>query len=748
MPDDGGIEAFFDGLDRPRPLPPGLAEEITAQLLGADSAHSALEAELRGLDNPRDLPSGLARSVVASIMAAAGREEDVERMRRRMRWLGAAACVLVVAGSLAAATRPVPQARKLERRPASAVPYGPWFDPDPPRSASTVPPPTPERVVALSESDPAYARLESFNSCDELLDWVRPRAEWVTDENGLDTGFAFATEGSAASGAPTGTIDPQPMPIVDPGGRSGTNVQEAGVDEPDMLKVADGSLAFLTRDAMHLIDTSGGGAVLAASVPVRADDTYPASLLLEGSTAVVLSRRFSPHPSTDLRFVEIADPRAPQEREVVSVAGFLSSARVVDGAAHVVTGWSPGPFTFVRPTNFEDRAEVERAATENRRVVRESTIEQWVPPGVACDRVARPRDLSGFSTTLIWSVPIGAPAEATVTGLLADPGSIYASTDRLVIATQRWEYHTVDGSQPVAPTVRTNLHRFALESAGTRYLASGSVPGYLRSSYALSEFEGHLRVASTRARPDIDGATTSTVTVLADDGHGLLTTVGSIEGLGAGQEIVGVRFVGHVGFVVTFLRTDPLYTIDLRDPANPRLRGALEVTGFSGYLHLLGPGTLLGVGVEADEAGRTTGGAVSVYDVSNLDDPSLAQRMVEPSTDYVATTDPHGFLLWEPTQQFVLPAAKQSSATGDDAADAHEPTHSFEVFTLASGSLVHQGSIDHRAHGEHAYQAVAYRAAMVGDVLYTVSSQGVMASDPNTLEERGYAVLPPGTSGW
>jgi uncharacterized secreted protein with C-terminal beta-propeller domain len=41
-----------------------------------------------------------------------------------------------------------------------------------------------------------------------------------------------------------------------------------------------------------------------------------------------------------------------------------------------------------------------------------------------------------------------------------------------------------------------------------------------------------------------------------------------------------VRFIGDVGYVVTFREIDPLYTIDLYDPTAPRTNGELKIMGY------------------------------------------------------------------------------------------------------------------------------------------------------------------------
>ncbi len=751
MPDDDEISHLMEGgLDDPRALPPALAAEVVSAMIEAASTSADPGHLLLDIDGPRALPSALADKVLAALQVVAISQPGTARSHRdrRMGWLGRAAVLLIVAGMLAALTRSVPSAVDVAAPPSHRPTLGPLLPPpDSTTTTSTITPAPPSRpVVALSESDPAYARLDTFSSCQELLSWVKPRAEWVTDEYGLRLDDGFTRGWSVAATAPTGQPQPQPdAPALAAGTHSVTNVQEVGVDEPDMLKVAGGALALLTTEALQMIDTSGGGAVLASTTPMRTTDLLPMSLLADGANLVVLSGRVFYEPrATQLRLLDVSQPAKPIERDSRTVPGVLVDARVVDGVAHLVTGWTPGPFSFVMPANPTDRAEVDRDRAQNRRVIRESTVEQWIPPGVPCDRIAHPRDLSGFSQTLIWSFPIGHPSAMTVRGLLASPSIMYASADHLVVGTERWEYQQVgQGVQTGLKSVRTNLHLFALEDGGSRYLASGSVPGFVRSPYALSDKDGYLRVASTDAVPGVAATASSTVTVLADDGHGLLQVVGSIGGLGAGQSIQGVRFVGDVGYVVTYKERDPLYTIDVSDPTHPRLRGALDVSGFSSYLQQLSGGRVLGVGVEATDDGQVTGGAVSMYDVSNLDAPRLEQRLVESGTRFAAAEDPHALLLWGPTAQLVLPASTGFAPSCADGAAAYQPpVYGFYVYVRGANGFVRQGTLKHAGHGTCSEEGIAYRAAMVNGVLYTVSSSGVMASDPTTLAERGWAALP------
>ena len=71
--------------------------------------------------------------------------------------------------------------------------------------------------------------------------------------------------------------------------------------------------------------------------------------------------------------------------------------------------------------------------------------------------------------------------------------------------------------------------------------------------------------------------------------------------------------------MVTFLQTDPLYTIDLSNPVFPVITNAIEEPGFSTYLHPWGEDYLVGIGNMATSSGMVTGIKLSVYDTNTLE---------------------------------------------------------------------------------------------------------------------------------
>ena len=247
------------------------------------------------------------------------------------------------------------------------------------------------------------------------------------------------------------------------------------------------------------------------------------------------------------------------------------------------------------------------------------------------------------------------------TAVMADAQLVYGSQHSLYVATQRW----IDPLTPAAKVpgeAETVIDRFDASSPDrTPLVASGSVPGYLLNQFSLSEHEGLLRVASTSEPVWWDAsapaARQSRVTVLADRG-GELVPIGQVSGLGAGQKLYSVRFIGDAGYVVTFRQVDPLYVLDLSVPTSPRIAGQLELEGYSSYLHPLGEGLLLGVGQEVGSGNEPSGVQLELFDVSKPSAPRLkAHVSLGSGSSSAVQFDHHAFLFWAPASLAVLPVS-------------------------------------------------------------------------------------------
>ena len=606
---------------------------------------------------------------------------------------------------------------------------------------------------AASRSPESRAvRLRSFGTCAQFLAYARSHAKGLVGPNGL-RGYP----------GPLTAVPPEAAaPVQADGGVPGvdfstTNVQEAGVDEPDIVKT-DGSAIFsLAQGRIWAIDVSGSKPRLSGSLQL--DQGWNAQLLLYGKHLLVLSGGGGPPivprgagsilpirgAGTVLTEIDVSDPSSMRVVRTMSVDGGYLSARLVGSTARVVITSTPYlPLVYQGQKGAETPAAAER---KNRGLIASSRLRNWLPyytlrdrkakrtihrALVGCRQVRRPADFSGLGMITVLTIDLARGLEPVDSdAVMADGNTVYASTDNLYVASQRWGWANPESGE--APQgVTTAIHAFDISSPDeTVYRASGEVSGYILNQWALSENGGYLRVASTEApawlAQNEGQQSESFVTVLRRDG-GSLVQAGRVGGLGKGERIYAVRFIGDVGYVVTFRQVDPLYTLDLSDPANPKVVGELKIQGYSAYLHPVGNGLLLGVGQDATDEGRVLGTQLSLFDVSN---PARPLRLQQEAIDRgwsEAEWDHHAFLWWPASELAVLPV-QASFLDGTSFVGALG-------YRVDRSGIEKIGAVTHPVQtpfveGEPAaqqYSAQIRRSVVVGNTLYTISDAGIKAS--------------------
>jgi uncharacterized secreted protein with C-terminal beta-propeller domain len=215
------------------------------------------------------------------------------------------------------------------------------------------------------------------------------------------------------------------------------------------------------------------------------------------------------------------------------------------------------------------------------------------------------------------------------------------------------------------------------------------------------------------------------VTVL-DERDGALRKVGQVGGLGKGERIFAVRFIGPAGYVVTFRQVDPLYVVDLERPSQPVVRGELKIRGYSAYLHPVGPGLLLGVGQDATVAGAQLGTQLSLFDVSDPSNPRRLHQAAVSGASSQAEFDHHAFLWWAPRDLAVVPLNVFSG----------------RFFQGAAGFRVQRAAgIAEAGRASHAGAPIA-RSFVLGGRLFTLSDAGIAANSLDDLAQQGWLAFP------
>lgn len=510
----------------------------------------------------------------------------------------------------------------------------------------------------------ATERLPAFADCEQLRQWYVEATLPLVGPYGLDHGHPALTDAWPlnADVAQEGSRSPGLAQVDAVGsGPTGTNVQEAGVDEPDLAKTDGRTLYRVQGRRLVIVDVSGASATRLARLPLPGGRHERRELLLSGDTVLVVSTpaqwagfgpadlRVAPWPAagparTRLVTVDVSVPAAPRVSDSRTFDGELVAARDYGGGTVRLVLRDAGrpALDFVTP----NRNRTEREATqENRRRVRASVIGDWLPgvrdadgrrrPLLECTAVRHPEEPAGPGTLSVVTLDPEAPAELDAVAVTAAGDLVYSSVDRLYVATSgttRWLPQPWESDRPGPTKPGTQVHAFALDGTGTRYVASGDLPGSVRDRWSFDEHDGRLRVASALGDPWRPRE--NAVSVLEEDGDTLRLT-GRVTGLGPDESIQSVRWFGDLAVVVTYRQTDPLYTLDLSDPEDPRVVGALKILGFSGYLHPVGEDQLLGLGRDATAQGVDRGAQAALFDLTDL---AAVER-----TDAVGLRGPAGF---------------------------------------------------------------------------------------------------------
>jgi Beta propeller domain len=569
----------------------------------------------------------------------------------------------------------------------------------------------------------ATPRLKAFASCTGLISYARrhvpPPRRFVPPR--LPTPEAPALGGGEDDSSGT---TPAPVTAPAPSGpdSSTTNIQEAGVDEPDIAKSDGTNVYTLTDDVLRATDARSPTPRVLSSVRISGSE---GEFFLQGRRILTIS---SGSAGTILTEVDVANPAAMRVLRTFTVDGEHIGSRLTNRTVRVVVASVPRAIE-VGPQPIQFDAPGAAAAAARTKPLRARRA-GWVPSSVlrnrktgrkrkralvACDHVRRTPRFSGAGMVTVLTVDLerGLPAIDS-DAVMTNARTVYASLGSVYVATPGgWERGD------------TSIHRFDINGPQrTDYRASGQVPGELLNQFSLSEDKGLLRAATT----DSSGSESqSYVTVLATR-SGRLEKVGQVGGLGRGERIYAVRFIGDRGYVVTFRQTDPLFTLDLADPAHPAVRGELKLLGFSSYLHPVGEHELLGVGQDATPEGIQQGTQLSLFDVADPAAPRLLQRRaLGVSTSSDVEYDHHAFLWWAPKRLAVVPVFDNESGG---------PAQAFGFHVDRDAGVNVAGSTSESSE--------VLRTLVIAGRLFTLTGEGLHAYDLDTFAAGPFAAFPSG----
>lgn len=559
---------------------------------------------------------------------------------------------------------------------------------------------------------------------------------------------------------------------------SNTNVQVEGVDEADIVKNDGDYIYAISGNNVFVVKAyPAQDAKIVAKIPVletksegSASGTLNEMFVYDRKLAVIGASGYEPVPvpggrkktsgqRTFIKIYGLNDPAKPILLRTVDYEGYYSTARLVEGNMHVVL--TTTPYYILNDKKDPKPEDVIPVVRDTRSEALGG--EDYYEPAVRWQDVdvVDPGRFTSFLSIVSLSMADGSKSlDKRVIAGYSD--NVYASLSNLYVAATEYDYYYGWREVPKDLEEKTTVYKFKFDGPAVKYQSAGQVPGTILNQFSMDEAAGDFRVATTLGQVWGENPTsTNNVYVLGPD----MKPVGKLEGLAKGEKIYSVRFMGNRGYMVTFKKVDPLFVLDLSNPAAPSVLGQLKIPGFSDYLHPYDETHIIGVGKNAAEPtaeeseGRQfawyQGMKIAIFDVSDVANPREMHKVEigDRGTDSYALNDHKAFLFDRAKNLLVLPVLL-SELTPEQKADPNRSGSDYGEYTFQGayvydvtleGGFKLKGRITHAAQGEGMKDDYRYRyynsddsvrrALWIGDDLYTFSNAMLKANRLSDLAD-------------
>ena len=524
---------------------------------------------------------------------------------------------------------------------------------------------------------------------------------------------------------------------------STTNTQVANVDEADIVKTDGEYIYYVLNGSLYIVKADNLEIISNIKINENNERFSISEIFLKDNKVVLLGNgQILGEPTTktneeDPFLVEkvylntmqsakaivynIENKNEPQrEREVALEGNYLDSRMVGDNLylisrkyAYFYDGVIDNTILPAMEDSISSVSEVKR---------------------IDCTDIVHFEGTNDSSFMMVGGFNINENEEVCIETFFGAGDTVYANENNLYLTQNMW------GDNP-----KTTIYKFALEESRIKLLAKGEVKGQLNNQFSMDEYDGNLRVATTSyitIEPEktekISGDVVMTTLAKRKTTNNLfvlnsnLEEIGKIENLAEDEKIYSVRFIGKIGYIVTFKEIDPLFVIDLSDPTNPTIKGELKIPGYSSYLHPYDENHIIGIGYNTKDNGH--GGItnstmkMSMFDVSNLENPQEIFS-VDIGTDYSNSEViyNHKALFYKKSEDLIgFPVNYNSYNYGNN-------RNGFIIFkiNLENNEFEKYGEILH----EMNYRSDVRRVIYIEDVLYTLGYSGIISYDLNTFEK-------------
>ena len=585
--------------------------------------------------------------------------------------------------------------------------------------------------------------LSSFESYSQLRQYITANAESAQQYRrwgiGLGGGLPFVGGLPIQLGVAVPASATVSSAISSSTSFTGTNVQVQGVDEPDRVKTDGTHLFVSTQDSVSIINAypPNSSAILSTLSFPNADVL---GLEIAHDRLMVINQQPGNTPKVELLLYDTTDFTSPRMIQNVSVAGFYVAARLADGFLYAIV--QQPSYVFNGQGN----------ATVAMPIESEGGVEMELDPS----SVYYTPDAAQVSYyTMIPSINMTDGKESVVSALTGPSATVYVSTSNIyVVYTNYLDVYDVDGvpgnvwtggvitPQLVEQAQNSTVLRASYSDGIVTVAKAGVVPGTVLNQFSMDEYNGYFRIATSRFAM-VNGAATTSDDVYVLDAD--MAQVSALKNIAPGENIYAVRFVGDVGYVVTYQQIDPLFVISFKELSHPVILSALKVTGYSDYLHPLPGGYLIGVG--KDSVPSSTGNfsyylglKLSLFRVFDNGTSMQVSKMLigDRGTDSPVLSDHLAFTFDSTRNVTVIPltlyVVSGNQTVGQGIPAYGDPVwQGVYIIKVTSSGFILLGKVSQYPAGQNFGDSdngslQINRSVIIGDYLYTVSQGEVMAS--------------------
>jgi uncharacterized secreted protein with C-terminal beta-propeller domain len=605
--------------------------------------------------------------------------------------------------------------------------------------------PAPDAVPQGLDSFQSYSQLQSYIS-------VNARSAQQYSQSGTWFGgpaVVFGTAGVSLLTAAAASLSTTASSVS----FTGTNVQVQGVDEPDTVKTDGTHLFVSTDDSVTIMNAYPPSSASILSTISFRDSSVIGIEITQGRLAVI-DQRYSNESYIDILIYDTSNLSSPALMANTSVVGTYVAARLAQGYVYAIIQQpsyqfvNGGNATAVMPEIFENGA---------RTILQPASV------------YYTSNNAQTSLYTMILSISMSSGKQNTLCVLTGPSSTVYVSTSNIyVVYTNYPEYYAdsipgdvftggVVSSVDLQQSENSTIFRASYSNGTVGVEAVGSVPGTVLNQFSLDEYEGYVRVATSRFAT-VGGASTRSddVYVLSQN----MSQVSALRNIAPGENIYAVRFVGDMGYVVTFEQIDPLFAISFRDMTNPVILSALRVSGYSDYLYPLPGGYLIGVGKDAVPSSSGDfawylGLKLSLFRVfDNGTSVQVSKYSIgDRGTDSPVLND-HLAFTFDPTTNVTVIPVLLAQVSGNQTYSPNSPPpygdpvwQGVYVFKVDASGFTLLGRVSQyppsQNYGDSPNSSLQIdRSVIIGNLLYTVSQGEVMVSDLSSFSTLATLQLP------